>query len=439
MEQFELRGGRYVVTGSLGEGSQGSTFEAVDKKEGRLVAIKRFDVRGAKAWKDVELAEREARVLASLHHPKLPSYIEHFEEEGRLYLVMQKIEGKSLAQAMKEGKRLDESAVLGLLRDAADTLGYMHGQGVVHRDVKPGNVIQRPDGTFAFVDFGAVRDRMRLEGGSTVVGTFGYMAPEQFQGRAQPSSDVYAIGATSLAMLTGKQPEDLPHRGLGIDVETALRGVASKGLTAALGRMLEPDPERRASRVEVPRVARAPRAPRGKRSFVEGWDDEKWSEGWGMSRKEARRVWREARNARREARRAARRGRGASHGPLPVVPLLFVLVGLAIARVAISVALFVAVPLALQALSLVFGKALRDAASAVVRSGKLAYERIDEQARALGKEAERRSQPVDDARVRVSSEERVRVGDQETPPRTLEDEELDAEDTNERATRRRSS
>ena len=80
MDGDALRGGRYVVTGSLGEGSQGATFEAVDKKEGRLVAIKRFDVRGAKEWKDVELAEREARVLASLEHPKLPAYIEHFED-----------------------------------------------------------------------------------------------------------------------------------------------------------------------------------------------------------------------------------------------------------------------------------------------------------------------------------------------------------------------
>src|SRR5262252_7359164 len=87
-----LHDGRYVVLAPLGEGTQGTTWDAVDKREGRPVAIKQFDVRGARAWKDVELAEREARVLASLDHPSLPKYVDHFEEDGVLYLVMEKIE-----------------------------------------------------------------------------------------------------------------------------------------------------------------------------------------------------------------------------------------------------------------------------------------------------------------------------------------------------------
>jgi serine/threonine protein kinase len=84
----ELRQGRYLVMGLLGSGSQGETLEAVDKREGRAVAIKRFTIRGAKSWKDVELAEREAAVLSALGHPSLPRYIEHFEENGALYRVM---------------------------------------------------------------------------------------------------------------------------------------------------------------------------------------------------------------------------------------------------------------------------------------------------------------------------------------------------------------
>ena len=147
---------------------------------------------------------------------------------------MEKIEGESLAALRKRGGALSEGEVVRLLRDAAEVLDYLHGRAppVIHRDLKPGNVIRRPDGSFAFVDFGAVRDKLRPEGGSTVVGTFGYMAPEQFQGRALPASDVYAIGATALAMLTGQQPEDLPHKGLAIDVRAALgdRGArASRG------------------------------------------------------------------------------------------------------------------------------------------------------------------------------------------------------------------
>jgi serine/threonine protein kinase len=252
-----LRDGRYVIVGSLGEGTQGHTFDAVDKREGRPVAVKRFDVRTAKTWKDAELAERETRVLQSLSHPKLPRYVDHFEQDGALYLVMDKIDGESLSALQKRGAVLGEEDVVRLLRDAADALDYLHRRAppVIHRDLKPGNVIRRPDGSFAFVDFGAVRDKLRPEGGSTVVGTFGYMAPEQFQGRALPASDVYAIGATALSMLTGRQPEDLPHKGLAIDVRAALQGRASGRLTEALVAMLDPDPDRRPARIE-PVIAR---------------------------------------------------------------------------------------------------------------------------------------------------------------------------------------
>src|SRR4029078_10932665 len=130
-----------------------------------------------------------------------------------------------------------------LLRSAASALEYLHGRAppIVHRDIKPSNVIMRSDGSFAFIDFGSVRDRMKPEGGSTVVGTFGYMAPEQFQGRAMPTSDIYALGATALAMLTGEEPERLPHKGLAIDVPSALKRTrVSPAMAAMLSSMLEP-------------------------------------------------------------------------------------------------------------------------------------------------------------------------------------------------------
>ncbi len=246
-----LKDGRFVLLASLGEGAQGHTFDAVDKREGRAVAIKRFDVRGAKTWKDAELAERETRVLQSLSHPRLPRYYDHFEENGALYLVMEKIEGESLSSLQKRGAILSEADVVRLIRDASEVLDYLHGRvpPVIHRDLKPGNVLRRPDGSFAFVDFGAVRDKLRPEGGSTVVGTFGYMAPEQFQGRALPASDVYSVGATALSLLTGQQPETLPHKGLAIDVRGALGHRARSPLADVLTAMLNPDPDRRPSRL----------------------------------------------------------------------------------------------------------------------------------------------------------------------------------------------
>jgi len=167
-----LRDGRYAVVRVLGEGGQATTLEAVDKKAGRPVAVKRFRVRGASSWKEVELAEREARVLAAIDHPLLPRYVDHFEEGGELFLVTELIEGESLAAAKRRGARFGEADARRLLRDASLALDYLHGRAppIIHRDIKPSNVLHRPDGSFALIDFGAVRDKMKPEGGSTVVG-----------------------------------------------------------------------------------------------------------------------------------------------------------------------------------------------------------------------------------------------------------------------------
>jgi hypothetical protein len=393
-----LRGGRFVLLEKLGEGAQGSTWDAVDKREGTRVAIKRFDVRGARAWKDVELAEREARVLASLSHPKLPRYVDHFEEEGVLYLVMEKIEGTPLSVLQKEG-RVREEQVVRLLRDASDILGYLHGRAppVFHRDLKPSNVILRPDGSFAFVDFGAVRERLRPEAGSTVVGTFGYMAPEQFQGRAGPATDVYAVGATALAVLTGQEPEKLPHRGLAIDVRAALGGRASRGLQDVLVRMLEPNPDERPGAIG-PLLSRldggAPSAERPQR----------------RTRKQARRARRQERHEQRRAARAARRERWG--GRPPWFAVLAVTLALALGQVAIAIATRVVVPLLLVVLSLVFGRGLRVAAQRVAEAGDKARAAMSNAARAVrGRvdEEEYDEQAGEHLRVETAGETNVRV------------------------------
>lgn len=239
--------GRYTLQRILGEGAQGTTYEAHDEKAGRQVAIKRFDVRGAKSWKDVELAEREARVLATIDHPLVPRYFEHFEEGDSLFLVMEKIEGETLESVRARRGALPEEEVRRFLTCADRALSYLHGRSspVVHRDIKPRNVVRRADGSFVFVDFGTVSELVARRSASTVVGTVGYMAPEQMQGRAMPATDIYAVGATALAALTGEDPDKLAHRGLAIDVRRALAGRASEAMIATLERMLEPDPDKR--------------------------------------------------------------------------------------------------------------------------------------------------------------------------------------------------
>ena len=391
-----LRSGRYAIIGELGSGSQAETLDAVDKLNGRAVAIKRFQVRGAKSWKDVELAEREARVLSTLSHPNLPVYIEHFEEDGALYLVMEKIEGETLASLRRRQATLTHADIARFLSDADSVLSYLHSRvpPIIHRDIKPGNVILRRDNSFAFVDFGSVRDHLKPEGGSTVVGTFGYMAPEQFQGRALKGSDVYAVGATALSLVTGREPEDLPHRGLGIDVRAALGNDAQPWLVRALSSMLDPDPDRRVARVPAPGSGRrssgsaAPDpnsnpnpAPKPRQPPADASGD--WRDLRRQGREQRRRIRDESRRFRdelkeqvreetRRARRSARaiRSEQADHwqrprsgfGPGGPVVLMVVVLALTVARLANWGLFRVFLPSLLFALSLFFGRPLRRAA-----------------------------------------------------------------------------
>jgi Protein kinase domain len=425
-----LRDHRYAVVRLLGEGGQAATFEAVDKKEGTLVAIKRFRVRGAKSWKDVELAEREARVLASVSHHALPRYVEHFEEQGELYLVTRKIEGESLAEAKSGGRKMSEASVVRLLRDASSALDYLHGRAppLIHRDIKPSNVICRPDGSYAFIDFGAVRDKMKPEGGSTVVGTFGYMAPEQFQGRAMPASDVYAVGATAITLLTGREPEDLPHRGLAIDVKAALAGGrTSDAMRRVLEAMLEPDPDRRAPRI-APLLAQL-----GEPAEAPKYRGEPSPERSAPLAPEAREG---------EGEEQDRWDRAASRLP---GPLLFLMAfGIGIAQIAVGLTLRVLIPVLFAILSIVFGKGLRTAGKTVNNAGKVAIRAMErakgvvrtraheevEQSRRGGRK--HRSEPVRVRGPKPRGKVRVAGGDHHAEAEA----ELEAERSAEEASRR---
>jgi Protein kinase domain len=440
-----LRDGRYVVVGVLGSGAQGETLDAVDKKDGRPVAIKRFFVRGAKSWKDVELAEREARVLAGISYPGFPAYLDHFEERGALCLVMEKVEGESLAALRKRGGRLSQADVVRLLNEAADGLDYLHTRAppIIHRDLKPGNVIRRPDGSFAFVDFGSVRDTLKPEGGSTVVGTFGYMAPEQFQGRAGAGSDVYAVGATALSLLTGTEPEDLPHRGLGIDVSGALGSGMDPRLVRALSAMLEPDPDKRPQRLRelLNRTglglagpgSRFPDPPHAQTASARVNHAERQARQWGREAEREARQW--GRKAEREARQQAQgvrrhwderkyrhhmRGR-AFRNPLFVA---LILLGLGFARIGNWALFRVFLPTLLSILSIFFGSGLRRAAQrcadvGVVGERGLVFASDVIRSRFTGVEPPPPAEP----KVRVDERGPIRV--EEVPP---EDEvEIDAE------------
>ncbi len=236
---------RYQIMESLGQGGQGSTYRGVDRETGDNVAIKVVSLKGAKSWKGFELFEREMDTLATLSHPGIPRYRDRYayESSGDFFLVMDLVDGVPLSRRLSD-PRLTPKKVRAVLDQALDVLEYLHTQRprVVHRDIKPGNILLRSDGSIALVDFGGVRRREGETEASTTVGTFGYMAPEQLHGMSSPASDIYALGATVLALLTHQTPDALPHRGLRFDFD-ALK--LPQPFARLLPRMLEPDPDDR--------------------------------------------------------------------------------------------------------------------------------------------------------------------------------------------------
>jgi tRNA A-37 threonylcarbamoyl transferase component Bud32 len=425
--------GRYAVTKLLGEGGQATSYQAVDERADRLVVVKRFRIRGAKSWKEVELAEREAKVLSGLEHASLPRYVEHFEEGGELFLVTEYIDGESLAALRKRGERLAAGDVERFLRTSAGTLDYLHGRAppVVHRDIKPSNVLMRPDRSFAIIDFGAVRDRMKPEGGSTIVGTFGYMAPEQFQGRAMPASDVYAVGATALVLLTGVEPEDLPHKGLAIDVRAALKGVSVEPwLVRALEQMLDPNPDTRASSIGPLLGAPQVPPPKARERRDPAPVDEDEINPWPFRDRDAERARRRSARAQRKAERRAARGKDWVRGygrPLELGgPIAWVVhVALLVAQIAVRVALRGVVSPLLVALSGIFGRTVREAAETVRESEREAQDEIARaRAYTIGKPQPNPRASADSER---GAQKRMRVAEREPPPAPTASHDAEAE------------
>jgi serine/threonine protein kinase len=260
-----LLNGRYRLGPKLGTGSQGEIFLARDDglkhatDQERLVVIKRLSPRGT--WKSFELFEREAKVLSQLRHAGIPRHLASFEEPpGTFNLVMERMPGENLRELTKR-RRLSQLELRDVLIRALEILDYLHTRSpvVVHRDIKPSNLLRAPDGKLALVDFGGVLDAAREGGGSTIVGTFGYMAPEQLHGRVIPATDIYALGATIVALAGGVEPEDVPRKGLRMDLERHLPAL-DDDLRRVLTAMTDPDPEKRPQRARdvVALLAKAP-------------------------------------------------------------------------------------------------------------------------------------------------------------------------------------
>jgi serine/threonine protein kinase len=238
---------RYDILGILGEGGSGVTYRALDTTTQQLVALKALSLHQIDDWKAIELFEREAKVLSSLDRDGIPKYLDYFttdvDGERYFYIAQELAPGKNLLEWMRSGWRVSEAEVKTIAIQILEILIYLHRHypPIVHRDLKPSNILKTEDGKIYLVDFGAVQQTYHdtFLRGSTVVGTYGYMAPEQFRGQAVPATDLYGLGATILHLLTHRSPAEIPQDGLRLNFRDRLQ--VSSGFADWLERMLEPD------------------------------------------------------------------------------------------------------------------------------------------------------------------------------------------------------
>jgi hypothetical protein len=208
--------GRYRLLRKLGKGGMGTVFLAEDTQLARRVALKVPHFDGAPDPVAVARFQREARLAATIAHPHLCPITDSDVVEGILFLAMPFIEGKSLARLT--GEPWPPGLAIDLVRRLAGALETLHRQGVIHRDLKPQNVMVRPDGLPVLLDFGLARafgdDATRLTAAGSKVGTPAYMAPEQADGQGRrlgPATDVYGLGVLLYQLLTGKLPFAAPR------------------------------------------------------------------------------------------------------------------------------------------------------------------------------------------------------------------------------------
>jgi serine/threonine protein kinase len=258
-----LQNGRYLVAKALGEGGMGSVLLAKDTRlADKLTVVKVLNADSSnteKLHEDVRNFKREAETLAHLDHPLIPDVTDHFEEGSRYYMVMDYVDGENLEHLLERTKHaMKEEEALRYALEVLDILEYLSRQQpvIVHRDIKPANIIIGAKDKHAhLVDFGIARANTTINGQmrkTTALGTPGYAPPEQYQGYADPRSDIYALAATIHHLVTNRDPGDNapfqfpPARTLNPQISPQLEQILMKALkTAANERYQTPQEMRR--------------------------------------------------------------------------------------------------------------------------------------------------------------------------------------------------
>jgi beta-lactam-binding protein with PASTA domain/predicted Ser/Thr protein kinase len=200
--------GRYRVVRKLGTGGMANVYLAEDQELGRSVAIKMLDERHSQDEQFVERFRREAKNAAGLSHPNIVSIYDRGQAEGTYYIAMEYLEGRNLKELLITRGPTPLAVAIDYARQILAALGFAHRHGIVHRDIKPHNVVVAPDGLLKVTDFGIARSgtSQMTETGS-IIGTAQYLSPEQAKGApVTPASDIYSVGIVLYEMLTGSVP-----------------------------------------------------------------------------------------------------------------------------------------------------------------------------------------------------------------------------------------
>ncbi|NBH09421.1 serine/threonine-protein kinase, partial [Amycolatopsis sp. SID8362] len=264
----ELIAGRYRLAERVGQGAMGVVWRARDERLDRVVAVKQLDydaaIGQAAGEEAAQRALREARLTARLRHPHAITVHDVVEQDGEPYLVMEYLPSRSLAEILLDRESLPAGDVARIGRQAASALAAAHAEGIVHRDVTPGNVLIGEDGVAKIADFGISRatGEGTVTGGGFIAGTPAYLSPEVANGReAGFPADVFSLGSTLYRALEGTPPFGTDDNAIALLLRVAREDVTPPRhdgpLAEVLTRMLQRDPAARPSMAEVQQLFEA--------------------------------------------------------------------------------------------------------------------------------------------------------------------------------------
>lgn len=238
--------GKYEILKEIGRGGMSVVYLAMDKYLNKQWAVKEIKKKGSNKNDEIVINSliAEANLMKKLDHPSLPRIVGIIDNDTTIYIVMDYIEGESLDKILNEYGAQPEEYVIEWGKQLCDVLGYLHSQNppIIYRDMKPGNIMLKPEGNIKIIDFGIAREyKENNSSDTTVLGTKGYAPPEQYSGQTDQRSDIFALGMTMHHLLTGINPVDgepyAPVRQWNPDI--------SEGMEAIIDKCVQPAPENR--------------------------------------------------------------------------------------------------------------------------------------------------------------------------------------------------